>query len=245
MTVWRQKQKLSASQLVTWCCAAVCSGSSCLESPIPTESQLKSDPAACCLPHAPLSWENIRSCSSLALSQRAPTSREGKALLQPHAVSNNILPTAVCHPVLKLILDEHICPSHYVSFWECPLQGPYPMYNLHKAFLTPGLPQAAALSTFHPSPLEKGGKESEPERSCRHVTGDGCWGTSQHCTGNGWSVLTPHQAPKEPCALRWWGCLQPCLQTPLRLRAERRQPGENLPALCLTLSLQHGCMCGS
>lgn len=45
------------------------------------------------------------------------------------------------------------------------MQGPYPMGNFHKAFLTPGLPQAAALSTFHLSPLEKGRKENEPERS--------------------------------------------------------------------------------
>ena len=33
-----------------------------------------------------------------------------------------------------------------------------------KAFLTQGLPQAAAQSSFHLSPLEKGGKESEPKR---------------------------------------------------------------------------------
>lgn len=38
------------------------------------------------------------------------------------------------------------------------------MYNMYKALLTPVLPQAAAQSSFHLSPLEKGGKESEPKR---------------------------------------------------------------------------------
>lgn len=99
MTVWRQKQKLSASQLVTWCYAAVCSGSSCWGQP-----QLKSalQLAACHI--SPLSWESIKSCSGLALSQRAPTFREGKALLKPHAVSRqhpaccNVSTSAEAHP---------------------------------------------------------------------------------------------------------------------------------------------------
>lgn len=104
--------------------------------------------------------------------------------------------------------------------------------------------QHCPRSIFHPW-RKKGGKESEPEGLCRHVPGDGCWEASQHHSGGGWLVLAPHQAPKEPCALNWWSCFQACLQTPLRPRAERRQPGENLPALCLTLPLQQGCMCGS
>jgi len=58
----------------------------------------------------------------------------------------------------------HTFPSHCPSLQESPLQGPYVMYNMYKALLTPGLPQAAAQSSFHLSPLEKRGKESEPKR---------------------------------------------------------------------------------
>lgn len=83
VTIWRQKQRLSASQLMTWSYAAVCSGSSCWG-----QSQLRSAlQLTACHNTSPLSWENIKSCSSPTLSQTAPKSWESKALLRLHAVT--------------------------------------------------------------------------------------------------------------------------------------------------------------
>lgn len=70
------------------------------------------------------------------------------------------------------------------------------MYNMYKALLTPGLPQAAAQSNFHLSPLQKGGKESEakrlPDRQSRMaLETDARNGPSTRAGKAGW-VSAPH-----------------------------------------------------